>query len=456
MKTSTMMTSAMPSAPVGKAWEEVSASFDRFCLAAGIETLGAMMEADAEVACGPRHSRSEDRRGHRWGRTAGKIGFHAGKVAIERPRVRGLDGKELPLASWEQAVDEDWLGQWAMNLMLINVSTRKFRRAVRLPEGDVPAPAGSGVSKSAASRHFVALSAARMQEWMASDLSKLDLLVVQIDGIHMTGDLVLVAAIGIDGKGVKHPLGLIEGATENAAVVQALIDNLVARGLDPAVPRLFIIDGSKALSKAIRRSFGREALIQRCQIHKARNIMERLPKPMHAAVRRVLRQAWELDDANKAEKLIRNLARRLEHDAPGVSGSILEGLDEILTVTRLGLPKGTSSSARMHQHRGERHEYRASRLPQREAMAISLDGAALDGSGDAGSRQRLPTTEGSQATSGAPCRSGSTSNEKLNPRRPCSPSHRRVTSTSAATASQCSTKSGTSSAYCRNSLISDT
>ena len=186
MKTSSMMTSAMPNAPVGKAWEEVSASFDRFCLAAGIETLGAMMEADAEVACGPRHSRSEDRRGHRWGRTAGKIGFHAGKVAIERPRVRGLDGKELPLASWQRAVDEDWLGQWAMNLMLINVSTRKFRRAVRLPEGDVPAPAGSGVSKSAASRHFVALSAARMREWMASDLSKLDLLVVQIDGIHMT------------------------------------------------------------------------------------------------------------------------------------------------------------------------------------------------------------------------------------------------------------------------------
>ena len=339
MKTSTMMTSAMPSAPVGKAWEEVSGSFDRFCLAAGIETLGKMMEADTEVACGPRHSRSEDRRGHRWGRTAGKIGFHAGKIAIERPRVRALDGKELPLASWEQAVEEDWLGRWAMNLMLINVSTRKFRRAVRLPEGDVPAPAGSGVSKSAASRHFVALSATRMQEWMASDLCKLDLLVVQIDGIHMTGDLVLVAAVGIDGNGVKHPLGLIEGATENAAVAQALIDNLIARGLDPAVPRLFIIDGSKALSKAIRRSFGRAALIQRCQIHKARNIMERLPKPMHATVRRVLRQAWELDDADKAEKLIRNLARRLEHDAPGVSASLLDGLDEILTVTRLGLQK---------------------------------------------------------------------------------------------------------------------
>jgi putative transposase len=251
--------------------------------------------------------------------------------------VRGLNGKELPLESWEQAVDEDWLGAWAMNLMLINVSTRKFRRAVRLPEGDVPAPVGSGVSKSAASRHFVALSAARMQEWMASDLSKLDLLVIQIDGIHMVEDLILVAAIGVDATGAKHPLGLIEGATENATTVQALIDNLIECGLDPAVPRLFIIDGAKALSKAIRRTFRHTAAIQRCQVHKARNIMERLPKSLHASVRRVLRQAWELDDADKAEKLIRNLAHPLERD--GVSSSILEGIEEILTVTRLGLPK---------------------------------------------------------------------------------------------------------------------
>ena len=323
---------------VGKAWDEVSASFDRFCLAAGIEALGAMMERDAEEACGPRHWRGDGRRGHRWGRTQGKIGFHGGKVEIERPRVRGLGGKELPLPSWERAVEEDWLGKWAMNLMLINVSTRKIRRAVRLPEGDVPAPAGAGVSKSAASRHFVALSAQRMKEWLASDLSTLDLLIVQIDGIHISEHLMLVAAIGIDGEGVKHPLGLVEGATENAAVVQALIDSLIARGLDPAIPRLFIIDGSKALAKAIRRSFGRHTPIQRCQVHKARNIMERLPKALHASVRRTLRQAWELDDAEKAEKLIRNLAQRLERDAPGVSASILEGLDEILTVTRLGLP----------------------------------------------------------------------------------------------------------------------
>jgi putative transposase len=324
--------------PVGRAWDEVSASFDRFCLAAGIEALGTMMEKEAEEACGPRHGRGSGRRGHRWGRTQGKIGFHAGKVDVERPRVRDLEGKEVVLPSWQRAVEEDWLGKWAMNLMLINVSTRKFRRAVRLPDGDVPAPPGAGVSKSAASRHFVALSAARMKDWLGADLSALDIMVVQIDGIHITEHLVLVAAIGIDSEGVKHPLGLVEGATEHGAVVQALIDDLVERGLDPAVPRLFIIDGSKALSKAIRRSFGRHTPIQRCQIHKARNIMERLPKPLHASVRRTLRQAWELNDAGKAEKLIRNLAQRLERDAPGVSRSILEGLDEILTVTRLGLP----------------------------------------------------------------------------------------------------------------------
>ena len=324
--------------PVGKAIEEACASFDRFCLAAGIEALSEMMEKDAVQACGARHSRAENRRGYRWGSTRGKIGFHAGKIDVERPRVRDFAGRELVLPSWERAIAEDWLGKWAMNLMLLNVSTRKFRRAVRLPEGDVPAPAGCGVSKSAASRHFVALSAARLREWLAADLSDLDLLVVQIDGIHISEHLVLIAAIGIDAQGVKHPLALIEGATESAAVAQALIDDLVERGLDPAVPRLFIIDGSKALARAIRRSFGRHTAIQRCQIHKARNIMERLPKPLHASVRRALRQAWELNDAGKAERLIRNLAQRLEREAPGVSGSLLEGLDEILAVTRLGLP----------------------------------------------------------------------------------------------------------------------
>src|SRR5262249_10868119 len=256
--------------------------------------------------------------------------FHGGKVAVHRPRVRSYDGHEVALPTWRAAQAEDWLGRWAMNLMLINVSTRKLRRAVRLPEGDLPVIAGGRTSKSAASRRFVALSAERLAEWMTSDL--------KIDGLHIGNDLVLVAALGIDAEGHKHPLALIEGATENAAVVQALIDNLIERGLDPKVCRLFIIDGAKALSKVIRRTFGAHTPIQRCQLHKARNVIERLPKPLHASVRRVLRQAWELDDADQAERLLRNLARRLDQEAPGVAASILEGLDEMLTVNRLGLP----------------------------------------------------------------------------------------------------------------------
>jgi putative transposase len=337
--TNPITTSAMTMVPsLDAAWRDMESSFERFCLTAGIEALEQMLGEDVQRLAGPRHSRGPGRAGQRWGATRGKIGFHGGKVDVRRPRLRSYNGHEVELPTWRAALAEDWLGRWAMNLMLINVSTRKFRRSVRLPEGDVPAAAGDGTSKSAASRRFVALSAERMAEWMASDLSKLDLLVIQIDGLHVGNDLVLVAALGIDGDGNKHPLGIVEGATENAAVVQALIDNLIDRGLDPKVCRLFIVDGAKALTKAIRATFGRQTPIQRCQIHKARNVVERLPKPLHASVRKTLRQAWELDDADKAERLLRNLARRLEPEARGVSASILEGLDEILTVNRLGLP----------------------------------------------------------------------------------------------------------------------
>ncbi len=330
---------AMPAVWPQEAFQEVQASFDRFCLISGIAALEEMLKKDANELCGARHERSDGRKGHRWGAAEGPIGFHGGKVSVRRPRVRGSKGgKEVPLASWTAAQEEDWLGKWALNLMLINVSTRKLARAVRLPEGDLPAERGDGTSKSAASRRFVALSAAKMREWMDSDLSGLDLLAIQIDGLRITEELVLVAAVAVDDEGEKHPLAVMEGATENAAVVQALLDNLIERGLDPQVCRLFIVDGAKALKKAIRNTFGKHTPIQRCQVHKARNILDRLPKGLHAPVRKALRQAWELKDTAKAEQLLRNLAQRLEKEAPGVSGSILEGLNEILTVSRLGLP----------------------------------------------------------------------------------------------------------------------
>ena len=148
-----------------------------------------------------------------------------------------------------------------------------------------------------------------------------------------------VAAIGIDGAGDKHVLALAaEGATENAAVVKALLADLIERGLQPDIARLFIVDGAKALSRAVRGTLGRLALIQRCQVHKGRNIIERLDPSLHAGVKKVLRQAWDSPTAEQAERVLKNLARRLDHDSPGVSASILEGLDEMLTVIRLGLP----------------------------------------------------------------------------------------------------------------------
>ena len=286
MKDSTTLAAVVPVAIAEEAWQEVGASFERFCLTAGIATLANMMEEDAARLCGPRYGRAEGKAGHRWGKTKGKLGFHGGKVEIERPRVRARDGGEVPLASWETAMSEDLLGKWALNLMLINVSTRRFGRAVRLPEGDISAARGTGVSTSAVSRRFVALSAERMAEWMAADLSELDLLIIQIDGIHIEEDLTLLAAIGIDGDGGKHPLGVIEGATENAAVAQALLDNLIGRGLDPFAA----CSSSTGPRRCRRRSAGPSAATRRssaARFTKPATSPSALPNPcMPACARR--------------------------------------------------------------------------------------------------------------------------------------------------------------------------
>ena len=335
----------MATAPVGpslveSAYGALTESFEQFCLMAGIESLTQMMNEDVILLAGDRYEHCPDKPGYRWGQTKSQAGFHGGKIEVERPRVRSkATGKEMALPSWEEIAAGGHLNQWAMNLMVMNMATRKFGRAVRLPEACVPAKAGSGLSKSAVSRRFKALTQAKLDEWMASDLSELDLIAIQIDGLHLDDHLLMIGAVGIDVSGQKYPLGGVEGATENTATVQALLDNLIERGVDPEGCYLFIVDGAKALSKALRRTFGTDIPpIQRCQVHKARNITDRLAPKHHAAVRRALKQAWEMDDAEKAERLIRNLARRFEQEAPDVSRSILEGLNEILTVVRLGLP----------------------------------------------------------------------------------------------------------------------
>src|SRR5271169_3271518 len=303
--------------------EEFKGSFDRLCLQAGTAAIETMLAADAEQLCGKRYQRHADRQGHRWGMVGSEIG------------QRG--GSELELAIWTAIQQADLLSRWAFNQMLIGVATRKYARSVRLPDGDLAGQAKRATTKSSVSRRFVALSTAKLKEWLAADLSELDLLVIQIDGLRV-GDHVLVAAIGIDGAGDKHVLALAMGATENAAVVKALLADLIERGLQPDLARLFILDGAKALSRAVRDTFGGVALIQRCQVHKGRNIIERLDPSLHAGVKKVLRQAWDSPNAEQAERVLWNLARRLDHDAPGVSASIHEGLDEMLTVIRLDLP----------------------------------------------------------------------------------------------------------------------
>ena len=317
--------------------DDFKGSFDRLCLRAGTAAIEAMLAGDVTLLCGQRYERRDGRAAYRWGVTMSEIDYHGGKAAVRRPRVREHRGAELELASWQAIKVADLLSRWAFNQMLIGVATRKYARSVRLPDGDLAGQAKRATTKSSVSRRFVALSTAKLKEWLASDLSGLDLLVIQVDGLHV-GDHVLVVAIGVDGAGEKHVLALAVGATENAAVVKALLADLVERGLQPDVARLFIVDGAKALSRAVRDTFGRFALIQRCQVHKGRNIIERLDPSLHAGVKKVLRQAWDSPTAEQAERVLRNLARRLDHDAPGVSASIHEGLDEMLTVIRLGLP----------------------------------------------------------------------------------------------------------------------
>jgi transposase-like protein len=334
---------ALVSGETAAAFEAVRESFERFCLMAGIEAMEALLQEEAVALCGERHGRAPDRQGHRWGMSKSPVGYHGGKVSIRRPRVRRQDGGEMPLASWRELRDGDLLQQWAYELMLLGVATRRYGRAVRLEAGDVVREVGDGTSKSAVSRRFVALSQAKLRAWLSRDLSELDLLVIQIDGMTIA-DHTLIVALGVDSAGHKHPLAIMEGATENAVVTRALIADLKARGLPDDQALLWVIDGAKAIRKAITDHFGRLALIQRCQIHKARNILERLPPHLQASTKKVLRQAFTAETAAAGRRLLENLAQRLDAEAEGVAGSILEGIDDMLTCARLGLPEALRRS----------------------------------------------------------------------------------------------------------------
>ncbi len=328
---------ALVSETTASAFEEAQTSFERFCLAAGIEAMEALLEEDATSVCGRRYGRDTERPVYRWGTTVSPVGFHGGKVGVRRPRLRGKEGGEIPLASFAELQSGDLLQAWAYELMLLGVATRRYSRAVRLEAGDLARQAGDGTSKSAVSRRFVALSQAKLADWLARDLSELDLLVIQVDGM-VVADHTLIIALGIDSNGEKHPLAVMEGATENAAVARALITDLKDRGLADDRALLWVIDGAKALKKAIKDHFGKLALIQRCQIHKARGILERLPPHLRAGTSKALRQAFKAESEEVGKKLLDNLAHRLDQEADGVAGAIREGMDDMLTCVRLDLP----------------------------------------------------------------------------------------------------------------------
>ncbi len=224
-----------------------------------------------------------------------------------------------------------------LNQILIGVSTRRYERSLEVKSD------GRSTSKSAVSRRFVLRTQRQLVEWMNRPLDDLDLLVLFIDGIEV-GDHTLVVALGVDSGGVKHILGVCEGSTENATVCQALLSDLAERGLRTDQPLLVVLDGSKALRKAVRQTFGDNAVVQRCQEHKRRNVASYLPKGLQGLVRMRMRQAYQKNDVDKARSILEGLAGQLEEDYPGAAASLREGMEETLTVIALGLPKALRRS----------------------------------------------------------------------------------------------------------------
>lgn len=307
----------------------------------GMQAVAAMLEAERTKLCGARYKHDASRRATRAGSTRGELALGGRRVAVRRPRVVDRNGHEMPLETWTELASRDPLGVRALEQMAIGVATRKYARSLEsLPNGIET----RGTSKSAVSRRFVALTTEKLAEWMARPLGDLDIWAVFIDGIHF-GEHVVLCALGIDGTGAKHVLGLWEGATENEIACKAMLEDLSARGLKPNRSRLFIIDGSKGLRAAIRSVFGKKkTLVQRCQVHKVRNVIGHLPDDRHADVRTAMREAYKCSKVDTAKRLLNNLARTLQKKHPSAAASLREGLDETLTVMGLGLSASLTRS----------------------------------------------------------------------------------------------------------------
>ena len=302
----------------------------------GLGVLSEMMAEEVEEVCGPKGQHDHDRTAYRHGSDDGAVTLGGRRVEVERPRMRAKDGAgEVPLRTYEHFADRDPLARVVLERMLAGVSTRRYRRTQE-PVGEQTEAQARSTSRSSVSRTFVERTKRALEALMSRSLADMRLAAMMIDGLELQGRMMIVA-LGITTEGVKVPLGLWEGSTENATVVTALLSDLVDRGLDPEQGMLFIIDGSKALRKAIRKVFGERAPVQRCIRHKEGNVMDHLPESARPAVKARLRRAWAETDYDRALETLKRLATELDRTHPGAAGSLREGMEETLTVIKLGI-----------------------------------------------------------------------------------------------------------------------
>jgi putative transposase len=302
---------------------------------AGLQVMAALMDADVTALAGPKGRHDEARTAVRHGRERGSVTLGGRRVPVTRPRVRAADGAgELPIASYELFSSTEILGKLAMEKMLAGLSTRRYPVGLE-PVGQQVAEKCSATGKSAVSRRFVAMTETALAELLTADLSGLDLVALMIDGVHFAESCCIVAlGIGIDG--VKHPLALVEGSTENATLVTDLLVDLRERGLDVTRPMLVGIDGSKALRKAVLDVLD-HPVIQRCQLHKIRNVKDHLPQRLRSSIGRKMTDAYHAASALEAEAALLTLAKELDRTHPGAAASLREGLHDTLTVLRLNV-----------------------------------------------------------------------------------------------------------------------
>ena len=319
--------------PLLSCLKSLKEGFFELCVRVGEQALHAMMEQDRNDLCGPKWSRDPARSAVRGGSTSSEITLGGRRVNVRRLRVATVEGQELALPSFSWASDRDVLDDQTWRSIVAGVSTRSYADSLEPLPNDLQE---RSTSSSSVSRRFVALSQEQLSKCLSRPLGELDLWVVMIDGIVYRDHAILVA-MGIDSSGKKHVLGVREGSTENSSVAGALLSNLVDRGLATDHPLLFVIDGGKALRKAIRRVFGKLGVVQRCQVHKMRNVLDHLPDEMHPSVRQAMRQAYESFKPKSALRQLERLASSLESDRPGAAGSLREGLDETLTLQTLGI-----------------------------------------------------------------------------------------------------------------------